>query len=41
MMNEASNSPVTELDTPDNFNFNMDEDEYNSYVDSIPHKVLY
>ena len=40
MMNEASDSPVSELVTPDGFNFNMNKDEYNSYIDSLPHKEL-
>lgn len=38
MMNEASDSPVTEIVTPDGLNFNMNKDEYNSYIDSLPHK---
>ena len=40
MMSEASNSPVTELVTPDSLSFNMDEDEYNSYIENIPHKEI-
>lgn len=40
MMREASNSPVTELVTPDSLSFNMDEDEYNSYIENIPHKEI-
>ena len=40
MMNEASNSPVTELVTPDSLSFNMDEDEYNSYIEDNPHKEI-
>ena len=40
MINEACSSPVTELVTPDKFNFNMSEDEYNSFIDSLPHKDI-
>lgn len=40
MMNEAANSPITELATPDGFSFDMNKDDYNSYIDSIPQKEL-
>ena len=40
LIGEAVNSPVTELVTPDSLNFSMNEDEYNSYIDNIPHKYI-
>ena len=40
IMREAAESPITELATPDGLNFNMDENEYNSYIDSIPQKEI-
>lgn len=40
IMNDASNSPVTELVTPDSLSFNMDEDKFNSYIENVPHKEV-
>lgn len=40
IMREAAESPITELTTPDGFNFIMNENEYHSYIDSIPHKEI-
>lgn len=36
MMREASDSPITELVTPDGMKFDMDKEEYESYIDTLP-----
>ena len=40
LMNEAANSPITVLTTPDGINFNISTEEYNSYIYGLPQKEL-
>lgn len=40
IMREAADSPITETTTPDGLSFNMNENEYKSFIDSLPQKEL-